>query len=236
MKPIKFYSTRGTYGCFSNFSKHKVIIDEKEWQTSEHYYQAMKFESAALQEKVRLTDHPGAAAKMGRDPANPLRADWDDVKDKIMYEVVYAKFTQNPACKMTLLETDPAYLIEDSPVDYYWGCGSDNSGLNKLGKVLMQVRDDLKKLKNKVVHCKMNPFDVYIGRPSKWGNPFSIGKDGDREAVIEKYTNWLLNNDELLFDIMELDGKTLGCWCAPQACHGDVIVEIIEEIKKNGGS
>jgi len=84
----------------------------------------------------------------------------------------------------------------------------------------------------KVVHCKRQHYDVYIGRPSKWGNPFSIGKDGTRKEVIEKYTEWLLNNDELLEDIMELDGKVLGCWCSPKACHGDVIIEVIEEIKR----
>lgn len=84
----------------------------------------------------------------------------------------------------------------------------------------------------KVVHCKKEPYDIYCGRPSKWGNPFSIGKDGDREEVIEKYRQWIMNNDELLLDIMELDGKVLGCWCKPKACHCDVLVDIIEEIKK----
>jgi len=83
----------------------------------------------------------------------------------------------------------------------------------------------------KVVHCKKQHFDIYIGRPSKWGNPFEIGKDGDRQQVIDKFRNYILNS-ELLYDIMELDGKILGCWCSPKACHGDVLVEIIEEIKK----
>jgi len=80
----------------------------------------------------------------------------------------------------------------------------------------------------KVVHCKREPYDVYIGRPSKWGNPFSIGigKDGTREEVIEKYREWIQNQPELLAQLSELRGKTLGCWCAPQACHGDVLVEL----------
>ena len=83
----------------------------------------------------------------------------------------------------------------------------------------------------KVVHCKKDKYDIYCGRPSKWGNPFTIGKDGTREEVIEKYREWIMNNDDLLYDIMELDGKTLGCWCKPKACHCDVLVEILEEIK-----
>jgi hypothetical protein len=75
-----------------------------------------------------------------------------------------------------------------------------------------------------VVHCKRAAHDVYIGRPSKWGNPFVIGRDGSREEVIAKYDAWLLEQPELVTALPQLAGKTLGCWCAPQACHGDVLV------------
>jgi len=81
----------------------------------------------------------------------------------------------------------------------------------------------------KVVHCKKEPYDVYVGRPSKWGNPFEIGKDGTREEVIEKYREWILDNSDLLKDIHELKGKTLACWCAPKSCHGDVLLELANE-------
>ena len=77
-----------------------------------------------------------------------------------------------------------------------------------------------------VVHNKRSKFDVYIGRPSKWGNPFAIGKDGDRDTVIEKYRSWLLRQPLLMKALDELEGKVLGCWCAPQACHGDVLSEL----------
>jgi hypothetical protein len=69
---------------------------------------------------------------------------------------------------------------------------------------------------------------VYIGRPSKWGNPFSIGKDGTRDEVIAKYLEYVLNNDELMAELPELKGKRLGCWCAPLACHGDILAELAE--------
>jgi hypothetical protein len=82
-----------------------------------------------------------------------------------------------------------------------------------------------------VVHCKKNRYDVYIGRPSKWGNPFVVGKDGTREDVVAKYRTWILKQPKLLKDLWELKGKALGCWCAPQACHGDVLCELIEERK-----
>lgn len=70
----------------------------------------------------------------------------------------------------------------------------------------------------------------YIGRPSKWGNPYSIGKDGDRKEVIEKYRKYILNNPELLKALPELKGKRLGCWCFPLSCHGDVLVELVEKL------
>lgn len=86
----------------------------------------------------------------------------------------------------------------------------------------------------KVVHCKRDTYDVYIGRPSKWGNPFSH-KPGSvapfsaptREDSILKYRMWLMTQPQLVADAKaELRGKTLGCWCAPRACHGDVLLEI----------
>ena len=79
----------------------------------------------------------------------------------------------------------------------------------------------------KVVHCKKEKYDVYIGRPSKWGNPFTIGKDGTREEVIQKYREYLLANKELMKSLPELKDKTLGCWCKPKACHGDVLIEMV---------
>lgn len=82
----------------------------------------------------------------------------------------------------------------------------------------------------KVVHCKRDAFDVYIGRPSKWGNPFVIGRDGNRDAVIEKYRKWVLSQPDLLRDLPELRGKVLGCWCKPKACHGDVLVELLADL------
>lgn len=80
----------------------------------------------------------------------------------------------------------------------------------------------------KVVHCQKEPYDVLIDRTTKWGNPFVVGKDGTRKEVIEKYKKYLTNNKELLKCLSELKGKTLGCWCKPAACHGDVLVEMLD--------
>lgn len=77
-----------------------------------------------------------------------------------------------------------------------------------------------------VVHCKKNRYDVYCGRPSIWANPFKIGQDGNRKEVIAKFKKYLLANEELVDKLPELRGKILGCWCAPKACHCDVLADL----------
>lgn len=69
---------------------------------------------------------------------------------------------------------------------------------------------------------------VYIGRPSKWGNPFTIGVDGTRTEVIEAYRVYLYRSG-LISDISELTGKNLVCWCKPKACHGDILIQLAND-------
>lgn len=85
----------------------------------------------------------------------------------------------------------------------------------------------------KVVHCKKEPYDVYIGRPSKWGNPYKVGRDGTRKVVLEKYREYILTNQELMLSLYELEDKVLGCWCKPKACHGDILIELVKAHIKN---
>src|SRR6202049_172775 len=67
---------------------------------------------------------------------------------------------------------------------------------------------------------------VYVGRPSKWGNPFAIGRDGSRDQVIAKYRAWIVRQPALMAALHELRGKNLVCWCAPEGCHADVLIEL----------
>ena len=83
-----------------------------------------------------------------------------------------------------------------------------------------------------VVHCKREPFDVYIGRPSMWGNPFVIGRHGDRDEVLRLYEDYVRNEPTMIAALPDLKGKVLGCWCHPLACHGDILVRLIEEFVK----
>jgi hypothetical protein len=81
-----------------------------------------------------------------------------------------------------------------------------------------------------VVHCKRSKHDVYIGRPSPWGNPFKLAREEDRAEVLAQYEAWLLEQPELVARAQrELRGKVLGCYCAPKACHGDVLARIANE-------
>lgn len=69
---------------------------------------------------------------------------------------------------------------------------------------------------------------VYVGRPSKWGNPFKIGEDGTREEVVERYRTWIQEQPELMADLHTFKGRTLGCYCAPLPCHADVLAELAD--------
>jgi len=79
-----------------------------------------------------------------------------------------------------------------------------------------------------VVNLRHSKYDIDISRRGKWGNPFRIGRDGDRPTVIKKYRKWFFAGN-LCFDIEELRGKRLGCYCKPEACHGDVLVEFFKD-------
>lgn len=137
---IRFYKVKDEYGCFSNFSPHGFELDNQYWPTSEHYFQAQKFFDETIKEKIRRAETPMIAATIGRDRSLPLREDWDAVKEEIMKKALLAKFSNNAEIKSILLSTYPKTLIEATIDDYYWGCGKDNTGLNRLGYLLMEVR------------------------------------------------------------------------------------------------
>jgi hypothetical protein len=111
----------------------------------------------------------------------------------------------------------------------------------------LELRDRLEKGETVVVNVNKTTGDralvgwaleqsllVYIGRRGRhhawpqsiWANPFHVGKDGDRDQVCDAYADYLANKPELLSQIGELKGKALGCWCAPQRCHGDYLAHV----------
>lgn len=96
---------------------------------------------------------------------------------------------------------------------------------------------DVKKIWHLVVHRSKKPYDVYIGRPSKWGNPFSHEegtmakfKVETRAEAIKRYEEWVRSQPEMMVMIKrELKSKVLGCWCSPRLCHGHVLAWIANE-------
>lgn len=75
---------------------------------------------------------------------------------------------------------------------------------------------------------RTNRYDVFVGRPSRWGNPFVIGRDGTREQVIEQYRAWIATQPELLAALPSLRGKRLACYCAPEPCHGQILASLAD--------
>jgi N-glycosidase YbiA len=144
---ILFYSTRAKWGEFSNFYQAKIEVDGKTYPTSEHYFQAQKYAGVNPEREEQIRNAPDAktAAKMGRDRSYPLRADWEAVKDDVMLTALRAKFSQHPKLRETLLATGDEELIEDTSDDYYWGWGTNHTGKNMLGILLMQLRDEIRR-------------------------------------------------------------------------------------------
>jgi N-glycosidase YbiA len=155
---IYFYKVDAPYGCFSNFSPHSICtplfpgsgcaneLADKQWATVEHYYQAQKFQGTKfeyLMAEIQAAPTPELAAKIGRNCEYQPRPDWDLSKCEIMYRAVLLKFSNHLDIQQILLDTLDAEIVEDSPVDYFWGCGIDRTGANHLGRILMQVRDVL---------------------------------------------------------------------------------------------
>ena len=143
-KIVKFYGSRGSYAVFSNFSLNPFFLDGHLWRTNEHYYQSQKYAGTPDEVKIRELKTPREAFYEGRDKKKTVRADWNQAKETVMYAGLKAKFSQHPALRQILLSTGNAYIVENSPTDYFWGWGKDQSGKNRLGHLLMRLREELK--------------------------------------------------------------------------------------------
>ena len=142
---IYFYHIHeNPYGCFSNFSRHGIELDNQWWPTTEHYFQAQKFVDTPYAEQIRRAAGPREAAALGRDRSQPLRQDWEKVRDEVMFKAVLCKFTTHADLRAILLQTGAEKLVEKTTTDYYWGCGLTGNGKNMLGRLLMKVREQLR--------------------------------------------------------------------------------------------
>ncbi|MEO1528481.1 MAG: NADAR family protein [Planctomycetota bacterium] len=141
---ISFYVVSDEYGFLCNFSAHGFTLDDRYWPTVEHYFQAQKFLDTEYAEHIRDARTPKEAKNLGQSRKQPLRSDWEDVKVDVMRRALRAKFGTHTHLRNELLDTGDEELVEDSPSDYFWGCGKLGGGQNMLGKLLMEIRHELR--------------------------------------------------------------------------------------------
>jgi len=144
-----FFYTRGKkYYEFTNFSDHSIRYKMKDYLTSEHLFQALKFTNEGDVESIRRQPDSRAAFDEAHRLGDRVRKDWisGNMNIKMMEKTLLLKFTQHEDLWDMLLKTGEAYLVEDSPVDPFWGNGQDKKGRNELGKALMKIRGILRNL------------------------------------------------------------------------------------------
>lgn len=141
-KQIFFYEH--DFYIFSNFSAFAVEWKGKLWMTSEHAYQAEKFDDEEMKMQIFNSRSAHEAFKFAGDNKSKRRADWNDIKLKIMKDILREKVLQHPYVKKKLIDSGDKELIEDSWRDSYWGWGPNKDGENHLGKLWMEVRDEFR--------------------------------------------------------------------------------------------
>ena len=144
LQEIHFYHSSRSYGCFSNFSKHPIFLDGLIWSTTEHYYQSSKFEEKKVRDLIRLSPSPAAAKLLAKQNKQHQRDNWSDQKEEFMMNALIAKFTQHPELLERLLSTGQNRIVERPTNDSYWGEDDFGNGLNRLGVLLMNIRDSFR--------------------------------------------------------------------------------------------
>ncbi len=148
---IYFYEKSSPYYEFTNFYPVDVPLDNKIWPTSEHYYQAMKFTDPHLQETIRMAATPREAFNIGQKNKASVRSDWHAINLDVMRKAVRAKFTHNPSLQKLLLKTGNTVLVENAGKnDAFYGAGEDYKGKNWLGRILMEIREELRTPKSNI--------------------------------------------------------------------------------------
>ena len=150
MEVIEFCRLRDPYGEFSNFYPSKITLDGLDYKTVEHFYQSQKFIDLSIREHIRNQDTPMKAKNAAYNPEfkSKLRRNWDTEKLLVMGRALKKKF-EIESFKNLLLSTGNAEIVERSEKDYYWGKDKSGFGFNMLGKLLMELREEIRIRENK---------------------------------------------------------------------------------------
>lgn len=141
-KQVLFYENE--FYPFSNFSSFQIEWKGKLWPTSEHVYHSEKFEDEETKEKIRNMSSAHEALKFAEANKDKRRADWENVRLGIMKEILRAKVAQHAYVKKKLIDSGDRELIEGSWRDDFWGWGPKKDGANHLGKLWMEIRNEIK--------------------------------------------------------------------------------------------
>ncbi|MBS0196796.1 MAG: NADAR family protein [Planctomycetes bacterium] len=141
---IRFYFCREEHGYLSNLARYPIEIDGRIWPTNEHYYQAQKFTDPQYAQEIFAARSATKAARLGQRRPDLVRPDWATLKEIVMLRALRAKFSQHAELALRLTATGHARLVEHTHLDSYWADGGDGSGLNRLGALLEQVREELR--------------------------------------------------------------------------------------------
>lgn len=160
---IEFYKEYGELGYLANYSNHGFTKNGIFYKTVEHYYQSEKFDNEEIKNKIINALTPKIASNIGRDRSNIRKNNFKDIKLDVMYDGILEKFRQNRDIAYKLIETRNSEIAEATIDEYYWGIGKDKTGKNNIGKILVKVREEIKReilenILNKAKNCKV----VYI--------------------------------------------------------------------------
>lgn len=143
---VLFYERN--YYVFSNFSSFAIEWKGKLWMSSEHAYHSEKFLDEEMKENIRVCRSAHDSLKLAHANKDKYREDWQEIMVPTMKEIVRAKVDQHPYVKKKLLDTGDKEIIEDSWRDDFWGWGPNQDGKNMLGKLWMEIREEIRKEAN----------------------------------------------------------------------------------------
>ena len=136
------------YGWIINFSAHPIEILGRTWPTVEHYYQCQQYSGCPeMVARLLAANDPLDVKKISDDPANRpyVRNDWKSIRESVMLDGLWAKVRQHADVANALLATGQKRIVEDSPIDSFWGCGKDGKGRNRLGEMWEEIRTELRR-------------------------------------------------------------------------------------------
>lgn len=141
MIKIPYYET--SYFVFSNFSPHAVVFHGTLYPTAEHAFHATKFDDEQLKNRIKNAGSPLQTFELGKKYKHQRKKNWNEIKVHVLYEILTEKVKQYEEVKKALLLTGDEEIVEDNPLDDFWGNGKDGKGQNHTGKILMKIRKEL---------------------------------------------------------------------------------------------